>query len=99
MKNKNNKKLTFGIVGYGRFGKLWAKYMSRYGTVFVFDKNNKIITKTPNIILANLKQTVSADIVFLAVPISGVETYCKEINNWNYSVSGVLGGGIVPIFN
>ena len=74
---KNNEKITFGIIGYGRFGKLWAKYMSKHGKVFVFDKINKIQRKGTGLIPANLEQTASADIVFLSVPISEMENSCK----------------------
>lgn len=79
MKNKNDKKIRFGIIGYGRFGKLWAKYMSRHGMVFVFDKKEKIIGKIPNITPTDLKKTASADIVFLTVPISELKKCCKAI--------------------
>src|SRR3989344_7803008 len=79
MKNKNDKKITFGIIGYGRFGKLWAKYMSKHGMVFIFDKKEKIIGKIPNIIPVDLKRATSADIVFLTVPISELENCCKAI--------------------
>ena len=77
---KNNEKITFGIIGYGRFGKLWAKYMAKHGKVFVFDKINKIQRKGTGLIPANLEQTASADIVFLSVPISEMENSCKAIN-------------------
>lgn len=79
MKNKNNKTIRFGIIGYGRFGKLWAKYMSKLGMVFVFDKEEKIIGKIPNITPTDLRKTASADIVFLTVPISELEKCCKAI--------------------
>src|SRR3989338_3394771 len=79
MKNKNDKKIRFGIIGYGRFGKLWAKYMSKYGMVFVFDKRKKITEKIPNITATDLRQTTSADIVFLTVPISELEDCCNTI--------------------
>ncbi len=71
-----NEKLTIGIVGFGRFGKLWAKYMAKHGQVFVFDKKNKV----PSAIAADLKKVASADIVFLAVPISELENSCKAIS-------------------
>lgn len=79
MKNKSNKKLTFGIIGYGRFGELWATYISKHGTVFVFDKKEKIVGKIPNIIPTDLKKTASANIVFLTMPISELEKCCKAI--------------------
>lgn len=79
MKNKNDKKIRFGIIGYGRFGKLWAKYISKHGMVFVFDKREKITKKIPNITATDLKQTTSADIIFLTVPISELEDCCKSI--------------------
>lgn len=77
---KKNRQLTFGIIGYGRFGQLWAKYLSKHGQVFVFDKKNKITQKTRGIIPSNLALATSADIVFLAVPISEMAKCCRTIS-------------------
>ncbi len=81
MKHKDNNKLTFGIIGYGRFGSLWATHLSTLGTVFVFDTKNKVTDKTPHIISASLQETVAADIVFLAVPMSELQHCCEQISS------------------
>ncbi len=78
MKTKN-KKLTFGIIGYGRFGRMWAKYLTKHGKVFVYDSKIQV-SKSRNIISTSLKGVVSADVVFLAVPISEIESVCRTIN-------------------
>lgn len=75
-----NKKITFGIIGYGRFGKLWAKYMSKFGTVSVYDNKKINFEKNENVIQSDLKQAVSANIIFLTVPISELEKCCNIIN-------------------
>ena len=73
--------MTFGIIGYGRFGKLWAKYLSGFGRVLVFDKNKRIKIGSKNIIKASLNQVAKTDIVFLLVPISEIGNCCKQIKN------------------
>ena len=35
--------MTFGIIGHGRFGKLWADTLRSFGDVHVFDKNDELI--------------------------------------------------------
>jgi prephenate dehydrogenase len=76
---QRNKNITFGIIGYGRFGRLWARYLSAHGKVFVFDKTNKVRHKVIGLVPATLEQAASADIVFLCVPISELEDSCKAI--------------------
>lgn len=69
--------LTFGIIGYGRFGRLWAEHLRSCGPVSVYDT----ITITPpaGIQKAALKEVAAADIIFIAVPIVAFESCCKEI--------------------
>ena len=72
---------TFGIIGYGRFGKLWAGHLSKSGPVLVYDKNQaeKIVGK--NISRATLRQVCRADILFLLVPISKIGELSAQIKN------------------
>lgn len=72
-------KLTFGIIGYGRFGKLWARHLSRLGPVLVFDKHPGTIIKGYNISRASLKQVCRSDVLFLLVPISNVGELAGQI--------------------
>lgn len=71
--------MKFGIVGYGRFGKLWANALMPFGEVFVYDKNNLQINDELAINLCTLKKVAETDFVFLLVPISEFEQCCKEI--------------------
>ena len=76
---KKNKKITFGIIGYGRFGKMWARHMSKYGQIFVYDRKTKTATDR-GVITADMSRVLSADIVFLSVPISNLERLCRTIS-------------------
>lgn len=73
--------MTFGIIGYGRFGRLWAKHLSRLGRVLVYDSNPNLSIKGKNISRASLRQAARADILFLLVPISEIENCCRQIKN------------------
>ncbi len=78
--------MTLGIIGYGRFGKLWAKHLSRFGRVLVYDKSSTIVPKgkivlDKNISRVSLNQAARTDMLFLLVPISEMENCCREIKN------------------
>ena len=38
--------MKFGIVGFGRFGKLWAQALSSFGEVLVYDKSGNLSDNT-----------------------------------------------------
>lgn len=65
---------TFGIIGYGRFGKLWASCLEPYGTVKVFDQN-----KSSGRTFSALEEVLQTDVLFLLVPIGRFEALCKNI--------------------
>lgn len=66
-----NNKPKFGIIGFGRFGKLWAHAIEPFGSeVKIFDKKNK---------KNSLADTINCDLLFLLVPISEIESICKKI--------------------
>lgn len=72
--------MTFGIVGYGRFGQLWAKALLPFGEVMVYEKNLDLnITEDPGIKISTLQEVSTADVVFLLVPISEFERTCEQI--------------------
>lgn len=62
--------MTFGIIGFGRFGKLWARCLKPFGTVRIFDA---VIRK------GSLEKVVDVDMVFLLVPISEIDRVCEMI--------------------
>jgi prephenate dehydrogenase len=63
--------MKFGILGHGRFGKLWADCLQPFGEVLVHDPNQE---KTNS-----LAETLNVDFLFLAVPMSSFEQVCKDI--------------------
>jgi len=71
--------MKFGIVGYGRFGKLWAKALSSFGSVMVCEKAFNPQTTEDRIEIVDLQQVAQADMVFLLVPISEFESCCQQI--------------------
>jgi len=74
--------MTFGIIGYGRFGKLWTKHLALQGKVFIFDRNSAFTEKKQNnLIFTSLRQACRVDILFLLVPISEMENICKKIKS------------------
>ena len=79
MTNKN-----FGIIGYGRFGKLMAKTLANFGEVLVFDhkfpNGGDIPEKISNLRLVSMAEVAQVDILFLTVPIANFESLCRELS-------------------
>ncbi len=66
--------MTFGIIGYGRFGKLWASCLKSHGEVKIFDQAKKTGSK-----FGTLEEVLRTDVLFLLVPIGHFEALCKSI--------------------
>ena len=66
-----------GLIGFGRFGRLAAKYLSEDFRVYVTNKNNKINSQK-NIIPSTLDQVCKKPVVIIAVPISEFENTLKN---------------------
>ncbi len=71
-------KLNIAIIGYGRFGKLFAQMLSAEASVFVLEKNEKIVPRIPYKQIA-LKDIAQMDWVVFCVPISAMEDAISEI--------------------
>jgi len=71
--------MKFGIVGYGRFGQLWAKALLPFGEVVAYEKNLSTPTGNDAIKMGKLEEVAQADIVFLLTPISEFERSCEQI--------------------
>ncbi len=67
--------MIFGILGYGRFGKLWDSCLEPYGEVRVFDPK-KDETRRFN----TLEEVLTVDFLFILVPIERFESVCKSIS-------------------
>lgn len=73
--------MIFGIVGYGRFGKLWADALTLYGSVDVYDRVTISELNKKNVKITTLHEVAQADIVFILTPISLFEAACIELRN------------------
>jgi len=72
-----------GIIGFGRFGRLMAGYLSRDYTVYVYNRSDKAeqISKI-GAIPAELSQAAGQKVVVLSVPISSMPDFLKAIAPW-----------------
>lgn len=71
--------MKFGIVGYGRFGQLWANALLPFGEVIVYEKNLNTNLQNTDIKMTTLQEVVQADVIFLLIPISEFERTCEQI--------------------
>jgi prephenate dehydrogenase len=77
-----NNKSTVGIVGFGRFGKLMARYLAEDFEVVVYNRTDKSeaireIKATP----ASLSSVCRQDVVIVSVPISNMQMMLKEMSS------------------
>lgn len=66
-----NKKRSFGILGFGAFGRFMAQHLSPWFHVKVWDRRSALevgLTNTASVELAPLDQVAACDIVAFAVP-------------------------------
>lgn len=70
------------IIGYGRFGQLLAKLLSNYLDVYIIDNNslNHNLATSHNYQLTNIDNLSKFKYIFLAVPISSLESLLKVIS-------------------
>ena len=73
--------MEIGIIGFGRFGELAGKYLSKHFKVYAYDSQNKKYASNNNIIPSNLNEVCKKDVILLAVPISQLESVLNEIKN------------------
>jgi len=75
---------TFGVIGCGRFGALWASRLAEHGDVLVYDKRQgraEHLTHDVDVQPVPLEAAAKSDILFIAVPISEFEGVCKELKS------------------
>lgn len=71
--------MTFGIVGYGSFGRLLANALSKHGEVAVYKRSGGNEQTDKNIKFADFEQTARADVVILAVGLDSLEGVCEKL--------------------
>jgi len=68
-----------GIIGYGRFGRLTARYFSEIYPVVVFNRSEIVEKKRKRIRHAALEEVCRQAVVVLCVPISHMRDLLKQI--------------------
>lgn len=71
--------MTFGIIGYGSFGKLLAKVLSKHGKVAVYQRVNSDEPPASNIKFESFADTASADVVILAIGLESMDEICSKL--------------------
>lgn len=71
--------MKFGIIGFGRFGKLWANALLAFGEVLVYDKYLTTHEENSRFKMATLAEVCQAEVIFLIVPISDFARTCEHI--------------------
>ncbi len=79
MSEQTRKYRSFSLIGYGRFGKLWADILSGHGRVFVYEKDPVNIPGTAaNIQFTDLYTALKQEVIFLCIPISAIEPFLRD---------------------
>jgi prephenate dehydrogenase len=75
--------MTFGIIGSGRFGALWAHILSSQGDVILWGRNPERAARAAESAgvrcASSLEEVAQCDVVFISVPISEFEGMCHQI--------------------
>jgi prephenate dehydrogenase len=71
---------TVGLIGYGRFGRLAARYLSRYAGVIVHDPRARApLPRAGKIRSGTLREAAAQPVVLLAVPISRLRDVLRRV--------------------
>ena len=78
-------RLTVGIIGFGRFGRFWAKVLSTTHRVLVTDQ--KELAQTAAELGLSFRKSIAevcaeAEAVFLCVPISQIASTVRDLKTW-----------------
>jgi len=68
---------TIGLIGLGRFGTMAYQYLRASKEIRVYDANEAVLRNCPD--ARSFADTVAADLIVLAVPISAVERVCRDM--------------------
>lgn len=71
---------TIGIIGFGRFGALWASLLPAESEVRVFEPNETVAVPTEHSRATSLAEVCDVDILFLIVPIGSLQDVCAEVS-------------------
>lgn len=78
---ENKQKISIGIIGFGRFGRLLTQILKEEFRIIVYSKPKpKNFPSDPKIKLGRLKEIAGCKIIILAVPINAFSEVIKEIS-------------------
>lgn len=79
MRKKPSKNISFAVIGYGRFGQLWAEILSSHGNVYVYEKDPKIAANAlSDVQFTDLYTALKQDVIFLCIPISAIRDFLRD---------------------
>ena len=70
---------NISIIGYGRFGKVWAEFLKPDFNVFVATKG-KVASKDKlkSVSFVSLQEALQQEVIFLCIPISAIEDFLAK---------------------
>jgi prephenate dehydrogenase len=72
--------MTIGLIGYGRFGRLAARYLARHAEVVVYDPARTANRRRrQGIRFGTMEEAASQAVVILAVPVSSFRAAVRQI--------------------
>ena len=71
--------MTIGLIGYGRFGRLAARYLSMHVPVVVYDPVRRSIPPRRAIRFGTIEEAASRDLVILSVPVSAFRAALRKV--------------------
>ena len=72
---------TFGIVGYGHFGRFLADSLSEHGKVLVTDVDTAKVATATDVRTSSLDEVATADVVILAVPSAALPDVLAKVRD------------------
>ncbi len=83
-------KKSIAVIGQGRFGKFWAKELSRVTKIFVYDVDDKKLTDVSSFAVAvDLDEALTKDYIVLTIPIREIKNFITQ-NRLKISNGSVL---------
>jgi prephenate dehydrogenase len=74
----NTSQNSIAVIGAGRFGSFWAKQISNYFIVKIYDKNIDETIKQDFAQQVDLEEALSQKFIFLTIPIREIEPFLIE---------------------
>ena len=66
-----------GLIGYGRFGRMVYRYLKEVTDLRVYDSDREAVAALPEAV--GLEQAAASEILIFSVPISEMESVCREV--------------------